>query len=496
MKDVFEQVTGVSEAWKGFTVNFHAVVESVESEYDYSTLIPNSEFSVTSIEFDLEILRTLISNIDAQAFVPATVRSQLLTDVQQLKALVEKAEAKVSASGAINLANLTIQTQQGQQNLGEDLRQTGAKLTEIFQRHFGWLLIQQKGKGAESLKIFQEFRDQYTQLKNIKAGISRAETQSQKSLETITKNQTSIAETLQGAQQDLELIAKQKKSAETKLSEIGTSQAEVQQTVNEIDGILTNAKTLKNEVTNYKTEFDQFKVQLAQRNNKLDTLHVESQLLLDAGKKFVEEIQQIKADANEMLSGATTAGLAKEFADYRDELANQLTWAGYFFYFSIGLLFIFSLPLILMVVPPLRLLIERFLDLPVNSLTSPSQALIYDSKNITTELRMILDASARLLIIMPFIWLTTFSARRYSRFFRLKEHYAYKRSIAASVDGFKKQAKSYEDEIAAAAFHELIFNPAERMDAKQTRDDGPNPILKWLLNKIEERVGAFQNSEK
>ena len=73
---------------------------------------------------------------------------------------------------------------------------------------------------------------------------------------------------------------------------------------------------------------------------------------------------------------------------------------------------------------------------------------------------------------------------RHAALFRLKEHYAFKYSVASSVDGFKQQAVPYEDEIAAATFFELTFNPADRMEGKGVEERHPNPIIDKVMEKL------------
>ena len=65
-----------------------------------------------------------------------------------------------------------------------------------------------------------------------------------------------------------------------------------------------------------------------------------------------------------------------------------------------------------------------------------------------------------------------------------EEHYEYKYSVASSVEGFKQQAEPYQDTIAAAAFHELTFNPADKMDSKSREGRHPNPIMEKLMKMI------------
>jgi hypothetical protein len=74
---------------------------------------------------------------------------------------------------------------------------------------------------------------------------------------------------------------------------------------------------------------------------------------------------------------------------------------------------------------------------------------------------------------------------RHAQLFRLREDYAYKYSIAASVDSFMKQAKEYADDIAAACYYELTYNPAEHMDSKNEDARMINPIFEKMLWRLE-----------
>lgn len=90
----------------------------------------------------------------------------------------------------------------------------------------------------------------------------------------------------------------------------------------------------------------------------------------------------------------------------------------------------------------------------------------------------------RALLLLPAAWFAKFAATRHAALFRLKEHYAYKYSVASSVEGFKKQAEQFKDGIAAATFFELTFNPAERMEAKGHEERHPNPVMEWFMKKL------------
>lgn len=69
--------------------------------------------------------------------------------------------------------------------------------------------------------------------------------------------------------------------------------------------------------------------------------------------------------------------------------------------------------------------------------------------------------------------------------------------MAVSVEGFKKQAAGYEDEIAALVLEQLAFNPADKLIPSKDMAEGkvPHPILNFLMAKIEKRLKAL-NAEQ
>lgn len=67
----------------------------------------------------------------------------------------------------------------------------------------------------------------------------------------------------------------------------------------------------------------------------------------------------------------------------------------------------------------------------------------------------------RIFLLLPATWLTAFFAKSYASFFDLEREYAHKAALAMSVDGFKRQAPKYEEEITAEVFLEIRNNPGD-----------------------------------
>lgn len=68
--------------------------------------------------------------------------------------------------------------------------------------------------------------------------------------------------------------------------------------------------------------------------------------------------------------------------------------------------------------------------------------------------------------MVPATWLTGFYTKSFADFFHLEREYAHKAALAMSVDGFKRQAPKYEEEITAEVFLEIRNNPARGKDVE------------------------------
>ena len=78
-----------------------------------------------------------------------------------------------------------------------------------------------------------------------------------------------------------------------------------------------------------------------------------------------------------------------------------------------------------------------------------------------------LSLLGKIFLMFPATWLTQFFSKAYSEFFHLEREYAHKAALARSVEGFKKQAPKYEEEITTAVFSR--FNQILRSRRPQTQ---------------------------
>ena len=188
-----------------------------------------------------------------------------------------------------------------------------------------------------------------------------------------------------------------------------------------------------------------------------------------------------------MIKGATVAGLASSFSEAHRKLGRQLLWARLSFYVGIFFLFISAIPLMIYVFLPILTLFLQGTFPEISDVASN-----FSERGEVTGWQYLGQVLARFVILLPAAWFVSFASIRHSSLFRLREHYAYKYSMAVSVEGFRKQAKGYESEITALVLEQLAFNPADKLSASKDAKEGkvPHPMLDILLSKFREGVNS------
>jgi len=248
-----------------------------------------------------------------------------------------------------------------------------------------------------------------------------------------------------------------------------------------IETINAAANKLEDKVAEYQESFESFDRQLKNRNADFEEGKRKQEGLFSKFDEQSKSVADLIIKSESMLKGATVAGLASSFSDAHRKLGWQLFWARISFYFGILFLFISAIPLMVYVFLPViaPFAQDRFPELA----NIPSTYSMFDEVTGWQYLGQVL---ARFIILLPAAWFVSFSAIRHSSLFRLREHYAYKYSMAVSVEGFRKQAEGYESEIAALVLEQLAFNPADKLvHSKEIREGKvPHPMLDLFLNKF------------
>lgn len=211
--------------------------------------------------------------------------------------------------------------------------------------------------------------------------------------------------------------------------------------VEQIKATAGNAEKLDALVSGYQSKFEAFQVELDGRNNEFSQFQSDARTAKEANATREGEIDRLTTLADAMISGATTAGLGKSLEDARKRYEDRMNSARTGFQWSIFLLVLSAIPLAAHLLPGL------FGD--------------WFPKVSETVHENWYGVLGKVLLMVPATWLTGFYTKTYADFFHLEREYAHKAALAGAVDGFKRQAPQYEEEITAEVFLEIRNNPAK-----------------------------------
>lgn len=210
----------------------------------------------------------------------------------------------------------------------------------------------------------------------------------------------------------------------------------------------------------YQNKFDAFQKQLDERNSSFAKFEEETKLAREINSKRDTEIDRLIKLSDAMITGATTAGLSKSLEDTRLRYEKRMNGARTGFQWSVVLLIICAFPLAAHLLPGLF----------------GTWVPAFDAKADGSPYAVL----GKIVLLLPASWLTAFFTKSYADFFHLEREYAHKAALAMSVDGFKRQAEDYQQEITAEVFMEIRSNPAARQ--------GPDPVSHPLYDILSKTV--------
>jgi hypothetical protein len=332
---------------------------------------------------------------------------------------------------------------------------------------------------------------------------------------TMTKNATDSSEMLSDLRRQAGEFAKKVSQLEVKAASLTQAEGEAQRLVEEIakarrtadeneqrilaaltaaDESRSKAAGVDAQVQAYEDQFKAFQSLLDVREAALKQGNADlATLQLSLADKDVEATALV-GKAAKMLGGATIAGLSSTYHSKAQAVDGQLLWARGAFYSSVGLLLV-SVILALNLTTFFGLISGKLPPIPTISANTPSSAL---------AIQTLAALGSRVLVVLPALLLAGFASHRHSTLFRLREEYSHKETLAVSVQGFKEQAPTYEEPIAAAVFQELLSNPATSMDKVSSPPEANGfvqrlitpSVEKALKSMLELRDGALANIPK
>ena len=437
-------------------------------KFDFTKPIPEVEQSMGDIDASVLGLIGLVTGLNSEVDLTLVPNqwvtlfhshfSQLTKQYQKLKNDLDGLDRDGDV-GNLDKNGFSVQSKNGQtdlqlQTIFRDIQSSVENALRFYYRLAPIL----NGAGFYDFSAaFREFSRQLSEVQKTQANLSQLvaeEEKSQKQIQSLREQTDALKEELDRLKTEGE---KDRKTI-TEYTEESTQKVTAIRATNE------QAEQLQAAVQNYQSTFDVFQNELEKRETVFKTGKEQQEKLIEELNRIKEDTKELTKQAEGMLTGSTVAGLAGSFRDLRDKLDKELKVARWVFYGAVVLLFLSVSPLLVYVFP------------------------WFGSTSQTTgeadPLKFFGQILIRVLLLLPAGWFAKFAATRHAVLFRLRENYAYKYSVASSVDGFKKQAEPFKDAIAATTFLELTFNPADRMESKGHEERHPNPAMEWLMKKL------------
>lgn len=289
-------------------------------------------------------------------------------------------------------------------------------------------------------------------------------------LRTETRKLTKAAEqSAAGASDKDKLIQDFLSRAETVHSKLQSLQQETEREAANINNLVAqikstgaNAGTLEQQIANYQSKFEAFQTQLDDRLKLFSEFEAYTKQAEKQNQQREAEIDRLINKADTMIRGATTAGLSKSLEDTRELYAKRMDSARKGFFISIAFLTLSALPLAAHFLPGL------FGSL-VPAVSEQAQNSYY-------------GVIGKIFLLLPATWLTVFFTKSFAEYFHLEREYAHKAALAKSIEGFKREAPTYQEEITGSVFGEILNNPSKG----KSPEPANHPLYEILTKRLTE----------
>lgn len=259
-------------------------------------------------------------------------------------------------------------------------------------------------------------------------------------------------------------------------SAVETNAAELEQKLARVREISKDADTLQQRVEGFSSQFAAFDSQMSSRLEQFAEFEANIKTVEERQRAREKTIDELTAKADTMIRGATTAGLSKSLDDAKQVYEERLGKAQKYFIWSAIALFICTLPLAGQLIPG-----------PWQQYFAPS------SSGDANQVGPWLAAIGKVIFLIPATWATAFFASNYAELFHLSREYAHKAALAKSIDGFKREAPEYAQEIVGSVFMEIQDNPGSRKAPPAATPQ--NPITKKFLERVLEAIKLVRGKE-
>lgn len=186
------------------------------------------------------------------------------------------------------------------------------------------------------------------------------------------------------------------------------------------------------------------KAEIADRKKDLDSFKTKQE----------ERYSALNEQIEELLPGATSAGLAAAYRAMRKSFSKPIKQYSYLFYVSVAILSI-----------------TAFIS-TIDSLWTADS--VFKFIDVTNYKNFLSNLAHKLPIILPVLWLALFASKRRSEALRLQQEYSHKEALAKSYQSFKNQIDDLNSEnkeellekLLAAAINAVAANASDTLDKK------------------------------
>lgn len=326
--------------------------------------------------------------------------------------------------------------------------------------------------GENSFAIFAGIaKSAGEQLFRIQASVKQADTELLTAKTVNIELQDVAIHASAAAKQVQEILA----TTATQKAMTDTSVAEIEQKLARSREVSKDADALQLRVTGFEAQFEAFETQMKARLEQFTEFEKATKDAQAMNEEYAAKIDELIDKADTMIRGATTAGLSQSLEETKELYETRLETTQKYFLWSVGALLVCSLPIAAQILPgPWQ---QYF---PTQAPASASDAGPW------------LAAVGKLMLVIPATWATAFFASNYAELFHLSREYAHKAALAKAVDGFKREAPKYEQEIVGSVFMEIQDNPGSRKASPPATPQ--NPITEKFLTRVMEAIKLVKGS--
>lgn len=510
LEGIISTATTTSADWEKSLDWLNASASQSGQVFDTAKPIPGQtpEASINSIGLKLTAavaLTQTLSAIQSVDAIPDIAVPELGARVSAVRAVVEKLWTHLSAlEGGVALTTIDAENMTAANEKGQSLTlppifielypAIQALLVALYQMRAMAGLSQENGPLLELSRIVASRAAQ----KQVLGEVTRLR-------RAVEVSHTKVGKLVEATQTVAGEVEELKKKAIDAVAKSDEAKAKADDFLKLTTTINAAANTVQDAVTAYNEQFTKFQADLDARNvafakgqqdvdklltdskSKFDELTTAETAMLDSLRADLavesKEMDRLLARSREILGEATAAGLSEHFAEEKNAVGRQIVRNQGLYFLSIAFLFL-SAGIVLNAIP----WFEKYIHLVQIQPTGDS-----DLGTITAF--YLVNFLSKLTLLLPSLLLIIFAGRRYTELFRLKAHYTYKYTVAASLTGFRMEAPTYAEAITASAFKELLFNPGAAIAAPEEGDKKEgntflerlvDPLVKKALDKMGE----------